>query len=182
MKNEPKIEVGIMAQPQIEFLLNGEFNATDGLKLDAGSYSASIENSRVVISTSAGKIFSADTFYLAPQEKKFPFELKGVTIGVDFHWEQKENQQFQGALKLIPEDGNVRAINVIHLEDYLKSVISSEMSATSSPELLKAHAVISRSWLLAQIEKTKSLKADGGLHQTSHETDDEIIRWYDRED
>lgn len=182
MKNEPKIEVGIMAQPQIEFRLNGEFNATDGLKLDAGSYSASIENSRVVISTSAGKIFSADAFYLVPQEKKVLFELKGVTIGVDFHWEQKENQQFEGALKLIPEDGKVRAINIIHLEDYLKSVISSEMSATSSPDLLKAHAVISRSWLLAQIEKTKSLKSGGGLYQTSHETGDEIIRWYDRED
>jgi stage II sporulation protein D len=182
MKNEPKIEVGIMAQPQIEFRLNGEFNSTDGLKLDAGSYSVSVQNSRIVISTSAGKTFSADTFYLVPQEKKFPFELKGVTIGVDFHWEQKENQQFEGALKLFPEGKNVRAINVVNLEDYLKSVISSEMSATSSPELLKAHAVISRSWLLAQIEKTKSLKAGGGLYQTSHETADEIIRWYDRED
>jgi hypothetical protein len=85
-------------------------------------------------------------------------------------------------LKLIPEDGKIRAINVTGLEDYLKSVISSEMSATSSPELLKAHAVISRSWLLAQIEKTKSLKTGGGLYQTSHETEDEIIRWYDRED
>jgi len=182
MKNEPKIEVGIMAQPQIEFRLNGEFNSTDGLKLDAGSYSVSVQNSRIVISASAGKTFSADTFYLAPQEKKFPFELKGVTIGVDFHWEQKENQQFEGALKLIPEDGKVRAINVINLEDYLKSVISSEMSATSSPELLKAHAVISRSWLLAQIEKTKSLESGGGVYVTSHETDDEIVRWYDRED
>jgi SpoIID/LytB domain protein len=182
MRNEPKIEVGIMAKAKVKFLLKGKFSSTDGLKLDSGKYFASIENNQIVIENSAGKRFADDNFFLVAERNDTPFELKEVTIGVDFHWEQKENQQFEGALKLIQEGENVRAVNVVNLEDYLKSVISSEMSATSSPDLLKAHAVISRSWLLAQIEKTKSIKSGGGVYTTSHETDDEIIRWYDRED
>ena len=182
MGNEPKIEVGIMAQPEVKFLLNGKFKSTDGLKLEAGNYFASTENNRIVIENSAGKTFIDDVYFLVPEKNDTPFELKDVTIGVDFHWEQQENQRFEGALKLIPEGKKVRAINVVNLEDYLKSVISSEMSATSSPDLLKAHAVISRSWLLAQIEKTNSLKSEGGVYTTSHENKDEIIRWYDRED
>jgi SpoIID/LytB domain protein len=105
-----------------------------------------------------------------------------VTIGIDFHWEQNENQRFRGDLKLVIENGKVRAINVVPLEEYLRSVISSEMSAASSPELLKAHAVISRSWLLAQIAKSKKLKTGGQTYQTVQQTRDELIRWYDRED
>lgn len=182
MRNEPKIEVGIIAKSEVKFTLKGIFNSTSGLKFDSGNYFASIINNQTVIENNAGKRFTDDDFFLVPEKNDTSFELEEVTIGVDFHWEQKENQQFEGALKLIREGGNVRAVNVINLENYLKSVISSEMSATSSPDLLKAHAVISRSWLLAQIEKTESLKAGGGLYQTSHETDDEIIRWYDRED
>ena len=85
------------------------------------------------------------------------FELLDVTIGINFHWERKENQRFRGALKLIVENSKLTAVNVISVEDYLISVISSEMSATASAELLKAHAVISRSWLLAQIQKNKEI-------------------------
>jgi len=182
MSNQPKIEVGIMAHPKIEFLVNGRFKSESGEIVADGEYSATLSNKTIHVESVNGAVFTADSFMLNPENGTSFFELKGVTIGVDFHWEQKENQRFEGALKLIPEGDKIRAINVINLEDYLKSVISSEMSATSSPELLKAHAVISRSWLLAQIEKTKSLKSGGGLYQTSHETEDEIIRWYDRED
>jgi SpoIID/LytB domain protein len=182
MSNQPKIEVGIMAHSRIEFLVHGRFKSESGEILADGVYSATLSDKIIHIESANGAVFTAGSFLLNPENGTSFFELKGVTIGVGFHWEQKENQRFSGLLKLIPEDGKVRAINVINLEDYLKSVISSEMSATSSPDLLKAHAVISRSWLLAQIEKTKSLKTGGGLYQTSHETDDEIIRWYDRED
>ena len=89
-----------------------------------------------------------------------------VTIGINFHWERKENQQFKGSVEYMIEDAKITAINILSLEDYLISVISSEMSATSSIELLKAHAIISRSWLLAQIEKGKSLKQTGKNYQS----------------
>ena len=86
------------------------------------------------------------------------FELKNVMIGVNFHWQRKEDQRFQGGLKLVCGEEGITAINVVTLEDYLKSVISSEMSATSSDEFLKAHAVISRSWLLAQLQKSREIQ------------------------
>ena len=110
------------------------------------------------------------------------FELKDVVIGINFHWERKEDQQFKGHLKLIVENNMITAINIVSLEDYLISVISSEMSASSSEELLKTHAVISRSWLLAQIEKNKTVKTENKHYKTSFEKGNEIIRWWDRED
>lgn len=105
-----------------------------------------------------------------------------MTIGIDFHWERKENQQFQGTLSCIEESGQVRVINILDLEDYLQSVISSEMSATSSLELLKTHAVISRSWLLAQQNKAKAIRRDHAGYRSSIHKEDEYIRWFDRED
>jgi SpoIID/LytB domain protein len=110
------------------------------------------------------------------------FELNDVTIGIKFHWERKEDQTFKGSLKFIVEDKKLTAINILPLEDYLVSVISSEMSATSSLELLKAHAIISRSWLLAQIEKSKKLRNSAHKYQSITENSEEYIRWYDRED
>jgi len=77
-------------------------------------------------------------------------------IGINFHWERKENQRFKGALKLIVENEQLTAINHISVENYLTSVISSEMSATASDELLKAHAVISRSWLLHPMQESRA--------------------------
>jgi len=105
-----------------------------------------------------------------------------VVIGINFHWERKEDQQFKGSLEFIVENEKLTAINILPLEDYLISVISSEMSAASSLELLKAHAIISRSWILAQIKKGKELKEASETYQSSSETADEYIRWYDRED
>lgn len=108
-----------------------------------------------------------------------PFALEGVTIGVDFHWQRRETQHFAGKLRIITDGSQLVAINDIDLEEYLHSVISSEMKATASPEFLKAHAVISRSWLLAQIARRGS--SPKGRPDFVN-TDTEIIRWADRED
>jgi len=110
------------------------------------------------------------------------FELNDVTIGIQFHWERKEDQTFKGSLEIRIEDEKLTAINILPLEDYLVSVISSEMSATSKMELLKAHAIISRSWLLAQTRKSNSIKETGKEYQSISKTPEEYIRWYDRED
>ncbi len=108
------------------------------------------------------------------------FTLHGVTIGIDFHWQQKRDLTFAGSLKLKHTSEGVVAINRVGVEEYLRSVISSEMSAEASPELLKAHAVISRSWLLAQMEA----RAAGGRADKPQASagDRELIRWWDRED
>jgi len=109
------------------------------------------------------------------------FTLFDVTIGNRFHWERKEDQSFQGDVILRPrKDGTVVAINEIPLEDYLKSVISSEMSAEAPIEFLKAHAILSRSWLLAALDRRKKTKETP--IPAGKTTDEEMIRWYDRED
>ena len=125
---------------------------------------------------------SATLLFEPQHEQTDAFELLDVTIGINFHWERKEDQRFLGALKIIVENGKLTGINVIHVEDYLTSVISSEMSATASLELLKAHAVISRSWLLAQIQKNKEITEAQANYSAFTQTDEELIRWYDRED
>ena len=108
--------------------------------------------------------------------------IRDVVIGIGFHWEQKEDQEFQGALKLILMEGEIQVVNMISVEEYLISVISSEMRGDSSPALLKAHTIISRSWLLAQIEKQDQLAGSGETYELIQETEEEYIRWYDRED
>jgi len=144
-KTEPTIHVGILTASEIKFKLNGLFIGPDNKLYD----------DRKLVALLKGKILFNGNFYdeisFTPQSHKCSFDLKNVVIGINFHWERKENQRFKGALKFIIEGSNVTAINQITVEDYLISVISSEMSATASEELLKAHAVISRSWLLHPI-------------------------------
>ncbi|MCC8174046.1 MAG: SpoIID/LytB domain-containing protein, partial [Odoribacter sp.] len=120
--------------------------------------------------------------FIPIEEQETKFELLDVTIGIQFHWERKENQTFKGCLQFIKEDNLITAVNIIDIEDYLVSVISSEMSATSSLELLKAHAVISRSWLLAQQEKSKEIKSESQNYQSFIQNEKEFFGWYDRED
>ena len=173
--NEPFIQVGILLEkPSITFSLLSDYRLGDAL-VEAGNYS---------VKWAEGKILFRDERYdeivFQPADPhKNAFELKDVIIGVNFHWERKEDQRFLGGLKFIVENDAVTAINIVTLEDYLTSVISSEMSATSSKQLLKAHAVISRSWLLAQTAKNKSITNN---YQTEYRTSTELIRWYDRED
>lgn len=173
--NEPLIHVGIiLEQAKIRFTLLSTYKLKEK-PFPPGDYSLDISGGKIVFE---GKIYE-EIIFEPDQIHDDSFELKEVVIGVDFHWQRKENQRFQGGLKFIVEKNGITAINTVSLEDYLKSVISSEMNATSSEELLKAHAVISRSWLLAQIKKNKDVKVD---YRTSFVTSTEIIRWYDRED
>ncbi len=111
------------------------------------------------------------------------FTLRDVTIGINFHWERKEDQTFEGGLRLLLNaDGTITAINDVGVEQYLKSVISSEMSAEAPIELLRAHAITSRSWLVAMLERQKRFKNVGGPARRGRESEEEIVRWYDRED
>ncbi|GHT05094.1 amidase [Bacteroidia bacterium] len=170
--NAPVIEVGILSAPSISFKLNGRFISSTGEE---------IANEERTVTLSDVK----DTLEFAPLDPDTAsFELFHVVIGVQFHWEREETQRFNGKLKLFVEGDKITAVNILLVEDYLLSVISSEMSATSSLELLKAHSVISRSWLLAQIEKCRDVarRVSTEEYKTLIKTDEGYIRWYDRED
>ncbi|MEN8115476.1 MAG: SpoIID/LytB domain-containing protein [Bacteroidota bacterium] len=181
-KIQPNIEVGIMTESEIGFSLSGEFLLNNKV-FNAGVYSVKMNDSQVLLKYNDEELGLGDEFSFIPENiDTCSFELKGVTIGVNFHWEQKEDQKFQGGLKFIIEDGKITAINILPIENYLVSVISSEMSATSSLDLLKAHAIISRSWLIAQIEKQDKIVGSAGTYESILETEDELIKWYDRED
>jgi len=149
-KTEPTIQVGILTASEIKFKLNGLFIGPDNKLYD----------DRKLVALHKGKILFNGNFYdelsFEPISHKCSFDLKNVVIGINFHWERKEQQRFKGTLKFIIEGSNITAINYIQVEDYLTSVISSEMSATASEELLKAHAVISRSWLLCPLQEPKN--------------------------
>jgi stage II sporulation protein D len=172
---QPTVHVGIMAEKEIRFYLDKTF-LVEGVKT-TGDQFVQVKDNQIQW---FGDRY--DELRFVPSDTVCSFELKDVTIGIGFHWERKENQTFLGTLKLVVEEGKIRAINEVKVEDYLKSVISSEMSAKASLPLLKAHAVISRSWLLAQIDKTRELKSQDIQYTSFVETEEERIRWYDRED
>jgi len=183
MNKIPEISVGIMNRDKIGFVLNGSYSLPENAGVLQGTFTAGTESGLVCVTGADGCVFSGEEIVLLPADLDHcEFELKEVTIGVNFHWEQKENQKFQGTLKLITEEGKVTAVNVLPVENYLISVISSEMSAKSSLELLKAHAIISRSWVIAQIEKREKLMESPSGYSSVQETAGEYIRWYDRED
>jgi len=177
---KPFIEVGILSSESIHFKLNGKFRIAS--EIYEGEGTADVEkNSSFFLDLNSTKQCFNNSILLEPlNEDDCSFELYDVVIGVNFHWERKENQRFKGKLKLFAENGLITAVNILPVEDYLLSVISSEMSATSSPELLKAHAVVSRSWLLAQLDKGKKLKQD--KYESLIRNDEGYVRWYDRED
>jgi len=173
---EPKIKVGIMSAAEVKFILDGDFHVSDSTV--SGSQVATTDGKSIIWNNK-----EYTELFFEPANDEVSFWLEDVTIGVNFHWERKENQRFKGALKLIVENGKITPVNILGVEDYLLSVISSEMSATASLELLKAHAVISRSWLLAQIDKNKRIVDAGEQYSAVEKTsDDEMIKWYDRED
>lgn len=172
---QPMVSVGIVSGARISFSLNKSYMAKG----------EQISGEQVVEFSEGGILWNGNQYReltFTPHAADASFSLKDVTIGVNFHWERKQTQTFLGTLRLIVEADNVCAINILPVERYLESVISSEMSATSSIELLKAHAVISRSWLLSQMEQRISHN-DGRTGFFSFiKKDDELIRWYDRED
>lgn len=173
---EPKVSVGIVSAQRIAFSLNKPYSAKG----------TSIEGAQVVEFSEGGILWNGNQYRelcFVPQSHSASFSLEDVTIGIGFHWERKERQTFQGMLRLVVESDKICAINELPVEAYLASVISSEMSATSSLELLKAHAVISRSWLLAQMHKRQEGTESGTNNFFSFvKKDDELVRWYDRED
>lgn len=173
--SQPVVHVGIMSVPELQFILNGKFRA--GNTAAEGEQTARINDGKIEWQGN-----SYDEILFTPDCPENEFTLRNVTIGVNFHWERQENQSFKGQLKLIVENGCITPVNIIGVEDYLMSVISSEMSATASLELLKAHAVISRSWLLAQIEKNKAIEQSASPYSACTETPEELVKWYDRED
>lgn len=172
---KPQVAVGIMFQPVIEFSLTGKFIFNG--KAYQGDYAVRYEDGKILF---GGEPY--DEVIFEPADSSSTFLLKNVIIGIGFHWERAEDQRFEGSLKIIVEDGKLTAINRLSVEDYLISVISSEMSATSSLELLKAHTVISRSWMLSQIEKREALEADNSGFTPDVRTATEWTKWWDRED
>ncbi|MEE9432417.1 MAG: SpoIID/LytB domain-containing protein, partial [Melioribacteraceae bacterium] len=179
--NEPFVNVAILSEDEVEFELHGDFSSNELNKRINGKYKASIRDNLICLQSDEETISSLQEIVLTPSEPlSESFLLKNVTIGLQFHWEQKQNQRFSGSLKIIVENKKLTVINIVSVEQYLISVISSEMSPTSSLELLKAHAVISRSWLLAQMEKRQNIKEQNYFSEII--SDDEIIKWYDRED
>jgi SpoIID/LytB domain protein len=180
---EPEISVGIVSGSGLTFTLNGEYHTGEGGRRLTGSYTAVAENGKILLRSDKETFRPGEEISLIPDVfGQCSFVLHAVTIGVNFHWQRNEDQTFRGILKFIVHGSLVTAVNVLPVEEYLVSVISSEMSATSSGELLRAHAVISRSWLLAQIDKTLRLSDSGEKYRTSFITDNEITKWYDRED
>ena len=154
---QPKVSVGIMSAETLEFEIVGE-----------GRKKAVFKDGKIAFE---GKLFE-ELYFDVPSH----FILYDVTIGKNFHWERKEEEKFAGDLKIIVEGDKLTAVNIIGVEDYLLSVISSEMKASASLEFLKAHAVISRSWLMA------ILKRENSSAPLQRSDENEIIRWYGRDD
>jgi stage II sporulation protein D len=188
---EPTIQVGILSANEIEFVLNGTFTSSG--KNYSGKHKVAYLDGAIAFD---GEYLKEIIF--EPANKEASFDLIDVVIGINFHWERKENQRFKGALKIIAVETThalslLTAINCISVEDYLTSVISSEMSATASEELLKAHAVISRSWLLNPIMYTVTTKNSDPTdnahathdvetrHALSLQKNDKYIKWYERD-
>lgn len=175
MMKEPEINVGIVHALQLNFTLNGLFYIDN--QTVHGQQSVSLQEGCIRWN---GKYYQELTF--TPLDKETSFSLQEVTIGINFHWERQETQTFLGTLRFIIHEGKITAINRIAAEQYLISVISSEMKATASLEFLKAHAVISRSWLFAQIEERKRIIQSEETHLKPPENEGEHIRWYDHEE
>ena len=174
-QKEPNVTVGIVSAEKISFVLNKPYTAKG--EMLTGLQTVEFFEGGILW---RGNQYRELTF--TPQEDDASFSLHDVTIGVNFHWERKETQEFCGTLRLVVEADKIVAINELPVERYLTSVISSEMSATASLEFLKAHAVISRSWLLAQMTKRQRQEKGGASFFSFIKKDEEMIRWYDRDD
>lgn len=172
---EPTVEVGIVNAKTISFTLDGTFTAKG--ESVTGRQEAAYSDGEIAWN---GNLYRELRF--TPACDGASFSLDNVTIGADFHWERKRTETFRGELHLVVDADKIWAINVLEAEKYLTSVICSEMKSTSSPEFLKAHAIISRSWLLAQMKRRRGERADSNGFFTFIKKDDETIRWHDRSD
>jgi SpoIID/LytB domain protein len=183
---EPEVHVGIMSDKNINFELYGDFKSQGLQTRFNGPFFAEIVDGNIFFRNDNNKVQATDEIIFEPTDPASDsFLIRDVTIGVDFHWQRKEKQRFNGSLKLKKEKDKIWLINIIPAEKYLQSVVSSEISSKSSLQLLKAHAIISRSWLLSQMEKSKTSKkgkAGGARIPNSFKTEKEFIKWYGRED
>lgn len=174
--------MGIVKAPGIRIRLEGVFSEGEGTSWQ-GRLQAEVREGVLVIVQEDEETLPGTSVLFEPVDAQTGrFAIDDVVIGIGFHWEQKEVQEFQGSLKLMVLEGEVQVVNVVPVEDYLISVISSEMRGDSSPALLRAHTIISRSWLLAQIQKQDRLAGSGDHYALIQESEEEYIRWYDRED
>ena len=181
MTAEPTIAVGVLKAAAVDF--EGEFDVAGSGESLHGPARASVSGNSIVVECGGRRSVHASGVLLAPAGGgDASFMIRGVVIGIKFHWQRNEDQRFTGALRLVAKGGDVVAINVVPVEQYLASVISSEMSAASSANLLKAHAVTSRSWLLAQLERSAGLKEGGKRYTTTVREHGRFVRWYDREE
>jgi len=180
MDSSPNIHIGIIKAKRIAFELFGKFECAGRRERFYGSCTASVQNGGIRIINNEKKTdIRKEMIFLPSNLSADLFEIKNVIIGVDFHWERKENQKFQGALKLKFSDNEIQVINICPVENYLYSVISSEMNANSSLNLLKSHAVISRSWIMSQVKPRIEL---GKQKEEKITNKEEILTWFDRED
>lgn len=174
-EEERRVQVGLLSAQRIRFALNGRYTAKG----------STVEGEQEVAYSDGGLLWNGQVYRqltFTPTDEAVSFTMEDVVIGKDFHWERREAQTFRGALRLVVEEDNIVCINDIDVEQYLQSVISSEMKATCSTEFLKASAVISRSWLYAQMEKRQRLSQSGHGFFAFTRTDSELLRWHDRED
>jgi SpoIID/LytB domain protein len=182
-QKEPTISVGIISEKQINFDLYGDFRVKSIKKFFSGRFTAEIVNNKIRCKRGDDQLESEKEIIFEPDDIDLEsFLIKDVTIGVRFHWQRKEKQRFQGSLKLFKDKDKIVVVNIIPVEKYLTSVISSEMSAKSSLQLLKSLAVVSRSWLLAQIDKSKNIKKKKETYKTESQSENVLIKWYDREE
>jgi stage II sporulation protein D len=176
---EPEIKVALLQNyREAKITLNGNFQLSDGSDITGFLNIRSIPGAVILSDASGAQLAGSREVFLAAQENStFSLEVK---IGIDFHWQQTQKQTFRGGILVqINPDSSFNFINNISLEDYITSVISSEMSAAAPLEFLKAQAITARSWLVAMLDRKKR-----NVHapRIDDAEDDEIIRWYDTND
>jgi stage II sporulation protein D len=180
---EPEIKVGVMEEVRgLTGRLNGPFRLLQDGRIFTGPFAVQAGGDGMIFTDQQGvRIDQQQEFCFRP-EQGATFSLTDVTIGARFHWERKQEQTFQGDLLLSAAGGTLTAVNGLHMEDYLTSVISSEMSAAAPLEMLKAHAVASRSWLMAMLQRRGKTTDQGAERREVSGPAGEIMRWYGRED
>lgn len=182
ISSEPIIKVGIVERYQeVSGELRAKFKITDDV-IVTGGFKAVLRNGEIILYGGKEIELLRGTEIVFTPVGEGIFTIHDVVFGINFHWERREHQTFQGALRLIARGNGITAVNDVSVEQYLASVISSEMSATAPMDLLKAHAITSRSWLVAMLEMKKKFSNLGIPSQRSHQTDEELVRYYDRED
>jgi len=181
---QPKIKVGILQNRDlIVFRIHGDYQINNTLKIKDKRLTAHVEDDRIVIKENGSIIFQDQSISLDPLKpllsvfrSTYRVDIENVVIGIDFHWERVEVESFEGKINIVNKNGKLSLINEIEIEKYLESVISSEMNAASPYEYLKAHAIISRSWLISQLERNKNHETKGNFIIN----DNERILWHDK--